>query len=89
MELLASPLRPFYPAVLMAFKAFEFRGVRIVESEFFAGSVAFHASRAAVRLNIPVEDIVGNARVTLSRNRIQQADDHEDEDNETYGAFHG
>lgn len=73
----------------MAFKAFEFRGVRIFEGGLFAGAVAFHAGRAAVRLHIPVEDIVGNARVTFSRDRIQQADDYKNEDNETYGALHG
>ncbi len=50
----------------MAFKTFEFRRMGLFERSIPAGAVTFHAWRSGVELYIPVNDIVGNARITLS-----------------------
>jgi len=50
----------------MAFKTFEFGGMSLFESGLFAWAVAFKACRTAVCLNIPVKNIIGDTRITLS-----------------------
>ena len=72
----------------MATKAFELGRMGIFDCVLFAGAVTFHARCVIVDRYIFMNDVVRNARITLSRYGKKQSYGQQHKNNKPNRAFH-